>query len=341
VLQDSPGLVRVIGRWSLTALMVNSIIGGSIFGLPNLLAAKVGALSPLFYLVTGVGILIIAGCIAKVSSRYDETGGLYLYARDAFGRFVGLLVAWLTWLTRITAPAAVANLFCIYLARFFPVVSSTVGRVLVLGALISQLALFNYIGVKSGKTVSNVSTVAKVSFLLLFVITGLLALALAGDSSRAQTLADDLEKRFPEDTCVRFSYLPTLRGLLALNRSEPAKAIDLLQTALPYDLGAPRSSFHGFFGALYPAYVRGQAYLAAHQGAEAAAEFQKILDHPGVVVSDPIGALARLQLGRAYVLSGDKTRAKSAYQDFITLWKDADPDIPILRQAKAEFARLQ
>ena len=97
----------------------------------------------------------------------------------------------------------------------------------------------------------------------------------------------------------------------------------------------------GFFGALYPIYVRGEAYLAAHQGAEAAAEFQKILDHRGIVVSDPIGALARLQLGRAFALSGDKTKAKTAYQDFLTLWKDADPDIPILKQAKAEYARLR
>ncbi len=94
-------------------------------------------------------------------------------------------------------------------------------------------------------------------------------------------------------------------------------------------------------GTLYPAYVRGLAYLAAHQGAEAAAEFQKILDHRGIVLSDPIGALAHLQLGRAYALSGDKTKAKSAYQDFLTLWKDADPDIPILKQAKAEYANLK
>ena len=176
--QSSPGLVRVIGRWSLTALMVNSIIGGSIFGLPNLLAAKLGALSPLSYLVAGAAILIIAGCIAEVSSRYEETGGLYLYARDAFGRFIGLLVAWLTWLTRIAAPAAVANLFCVYFARFFPVLGSRIGRLLVLTALISQLAFFNYIGVKTGKVVSNVATGAKVGFLLLFVISGLLALLL-------------------------------------------------------------------------------------------------------------------------------------------------------------------
>jgi eukaryotic-like serine/threonine-protein kinase len=168
-----------------------------------------------------------------------------------------------------------------------------------------------------------------------------LALAFSGDSARAQNLATDLERRFPEDTAVRFSYMPTLRGVLALNRAEPAKAIELLEVAGPYELGAPPSSFFGFFGSLYPIYVRGLASLAARQGAEAAAEFQKILDHPGIVVSDPIGALAHLQLGRALVLSGDKAKAKTAYQDFLTLWKDADPDIPIFKQAKAEYAKLQ
>ena len=167
------------------------------------------------------------------------------------------------------------------------------------------------------------------------------ALALVGDFSRAQTLANDLEKRFPDDTSVRFSYVPTLQALLAVNHAESARAIALLQIAAPHELGAPRSSFFAFFGALYPVYMRGQAYLAARQGSEAAIEFQKILDHRGVVVSDSIGALAHLQLGRAYALSGDKAKAKNAYQDFLTLWKDADPDIPLLKQAKAEFAKLQ
>ena len=156
------------------------------------------------------------------------------------------------------------------------------------------------------------------------------ALALSGDSSRSQTLANDLERRFGEDTSARFRYLPALRARVALNHGEPSKAIELLQIAVPYELGAPRSSMHGFFGALYPVYVRGEAYLALHQGAEAAAEFQKILDHRGIVVSDPIGALAHLQLGRAFAISGDKIKAKAAYQDFLTLWKDADPDVPIL-----------
>jgi DNA-binding winged helix-turn-helix (wHTH) protein/tetratricopeptide (TPR) repeat protein len=167
------------------------------------------------------------------------------------------------------------------------------------------------------------------------------ALALSGDTPRSQELADDLEKQFPEDTAVRFSYLPSIRALLALNRKERAKAIGLLQIAVPYELGAPRSSLQGNFGSLYPIYVRGEVYLAAHQGAEAAMEFQKIVDHPGIVLIDPIGALAHLQLGRAYALAGDTTKAKVAYQDFLSLWKDADVDIPIFKQAKMEFAQLQ
>jgi eukaryotic-like serine/threonine-protein kinase len=167
-----------------------------------------------------------------------------------------------------------------------------------------------------------------------------LALALSGDSSRSQTLANDLETRRPEATPVRFSYLPTLRALLALHRGEPAKAIELLQPAAPFELGLPWTGGE-LFGVLYPVYVRGEAYLAAHQGPEAATEFQKILDHRGIVGSDPIGALARLQLGRAYALSGDKTKAKNAYRDFLTLWKDADTDVPILKQAQAEYAKMQ
>ncbi|HTC41708.1 MAG TPA: APC family permease [Candidatus Acidoferrales bacterium] len=174
---ESPhGLVRTIGRWSLTALIVNSIIGGGIFGLPSLLAAKLGGLSPIAYLFAAAGILTVAGCIAEVSSRYEETGGLYLYARDALGRFVGLLVAWLTWLTRIAAPAAVANLFCTYLAQFSPLAGTPGGKLLVLAVLLGHLAFFNYVGVKSGKNLSNFFTAAKVGFLLFFVATGLLAL---------------------------------------------------------------------------------------------------------------------------------------------------------------------
>ena len=157
------------------------------------------------------------------------------------------------------------------------------------------------------------------------------ALALSGESSQAQSVVDDLNNRFPEDTIVQHCYLPLIRALIALNYHNPSMAIQSLQTAGPYELGF----------ALYPAYVRGLAYLAANQGFEAEAEFQKILDHRGVVVNDPIGALAHLGLARAYALQGDTAKAKAAYQDFLTLWKDADPDIPILKEAKAEYAKLQ
>ncbi len=165
------------------------------------------------------------------------------------------------------------------------------------------------------------------------------ALALSGDSSQAQALADDLERRFPEDTSVRYSYLPAVRARLALNHGDALKALELLQ-AVPYELGTHRSTIHARFGALYPVYVRGQADLALHRGAEAAGEFQKILDRHGIVMRDPVGALARLQLGRAFALAGDQTKAKAAYEDFLTLWKNADSDIPILKKAKAESAML-
>ena len=168
-----------------------------------------------------------------------------------------------------------------------------------------------------------------------------LALALSGDSSRSQPLADDLEERFPEDTFAKFTYVPVLRGLSALDRKKPTDSVEQLQIALPYELAVNGLNFNHFYlGGLHSAYVRGEALLAAHRYAEAAAEFQKILDHRGIVGADPIGALAHLQLGRAFVLSGDTIKAKAAYQDFLTLWKDADPDIPILRQAKAEYAKL-
>jgi len=174
--QTSRALVRTIGRWSLTALMVNSIVGVSIFKLPGDLAARLGGFSPFSCLGAGAGILIIAGCIAEVSSYYEETGGLYLYARDALGRFAGLLVAWLTWLTRIAAPAAAANLFCTYAAQFYPALGARRGELLLLSVLIGHLALLNYIGVKTGKNVSNIFTAVKVGFLLFFVTAALLAL---------------------------------------------------------------------------------------------------------------------------------------------------------------------
>jgi serine/threonine protein kinase/Flp pilus assembly protein TadD len=160
-----------------------------------------------------------------------------------------------------------------------------------------------------------------------------LVLALAGDAVHAQALADDLGNRFPEHAIIQFNYLPTIRAQLALSRKDSLKSIDVLQAAGPYELSSS--------GALYPVYVRGEAYLAAHQGSAAAVEFQKILDHRGIVLNEPIGALSHLLLGRAYAMQGDAAKARAAYQDFLTLWKDADPDIPILIAAKSEYAKLK
>jgi tetratricopeptide (TPR) repeat protein len=168
-----------------------------------------------------------------------------------------------------------------------------------------------------------------------------LALALSGGSSRSETLAGDLEKRFPEDTFVKFTYGPVLRALAALRRGKPVDSVEQLQIALPFELAVNGLNFNHFYlGGLHSSCVRGQALMAAHRYAEAAAEFQKILDHRGIVGLDPIGAQAHLQLGRAFALSGDKAKAKTAYNAFLALWKDADPGIPILKSAKAEYDKL-
>jgi tetratricopeptide (TPR) repeat protein len=161
-----------------------------------------------------------------------------------------------------------------------------------------------------------------------------IALGLAGDAPQATRLAADLAKRFPEDTIVQFEYLPMIHAAAALQSGSANKALEALVPAAPYELGST-----GFN--LYPVYLRGEAYLAVHQGSAAAAEFQKILDHACVVQNEPIGALAHLGLARAYALSGDTVKAQAAYQDFLALWKDADPDIPILKEAKAEYVKLQ
>ncbi len=143
------------------------------------------------------------------------------------------------------------------------------------------------------------------------------------EDPRAKTLMNDLDPRFPEGTLVQFSHLPFLRAQLALNRHDPARAIEILQPAASYELGWQGPSTGGFSGSLFVIYVRAQAYLAAHRGTEAAAGFQKIIDHIGVVSNDPtIVAVARLQLARALLLV-DGGKAKSAYEDFLKLWKDA------------------
>jgi len=165
-----------------------------------------------------------------------------------------------------------------------------------------------------------------------------LTLARVGETARAKGFVEELERTYPSHTVLKVYWLPAINAALELNANNPTPATVLLEAAAPYELGAPPQLQ---VGTLYPAYIRGQAQLMAHNGSAAAAEFQKLLDHRGVVLNFVTGALAHLQLARAYALSGDTAKAKSAYQDFLTLWKDADPDIPILKEAKAEHAKLQ
>ena len=170
-------------------------------------------------------------------------------------------------------------------------------------------------------------------------ILGAVAFARSDNSQRALDLADEIGRRLPGDTMVQGYWLPVIRASVALTRNDAPAALELLRTSKEYELGAPLPSMQ--MGAtLYPVYVRGEAYLKAGRGPEAAAEFQKIIDHRGVVLNFVLGALAHLQLGRARAMSGDQEGARQAYDECFTLWKDADPDIPILRAARAEYARL-
>lgn len=171
-------LVRDLGRWSLAALMLNTMIGSSIFGLPSLIAAHLGRWSPAGYLVAFAGVAVIAACLAEVASQFQEAGGPYLYARAAFGPFVGIQIGWLTWLARISAASAVANLFISYLIAFIPAVTAPLVRFAVIAALLSFLAAMNYRGVSSGRRLSNFFTVTKLALLAAFVAGGLAALAL-------------------------------------------------------------------------------------------------------------------------------------------------------------------
>jgi tetratricopeptide (TPR) repeat protein len=176
-----------------------------------------------------------------------------------------------------------------------------------------------------------------------------LAFAMAGDTARAESLAQDLNKRFPLDTQMQSLWLPAIQSQVALDRKNPASALNTLQAASPIELG--EIGFVVNISCLYHVYVRGEAYLAAGQGSAAAAEFQKILDHSGIVWNCWTGALARLGVARANALQARtsqgadadaaRVRALAAYKDFLTLWKAADPDVPILKEAKAEYAKLQ
>jgi predicted Zn-dependent protease len=159
-----------------------------------------------------------------------------------------------------------------------------------------------------------------------------LALARAGDTAAAEKLATDLDK-----TLVQRYWLPTIRAGIAVERKDPNRAIELLKVPSTVELG----EITQFTIFLCPVYLRGEGYLMLHDGNRAAAEFQKFIAHRGVAMNFPWGALARLGLARAYAVQGDTAKAKSDYPDFLTLWKDADPDIPILKKAKAEYAKLQ
>ena len=170
------------------------------------------------------------------------------------------------------------------------------------------------------------------------------ALALSHDSAQARELAADLEERYPEDTSVQFSYLPVLRALDALNEGDAAKALEMTQVSAPYELAVPGTAYFtgaSFFGALYPVYVRGLAYSRMGRHREATAEFQKILDHPGITLNDPIAPRTRLDLARVLSASGDRAGAVKVYQDLLALWQEADSDTPLVEQAIAESAALR
>jgi len=166
---------------------------------------------------------------------------------------------------------------------------------------------------------------------------GALVLARAGHTAGAEKLAAELDKTFPLDTLVQRYWLPSIRAAVALQRKDPNRAIELLKANSAIELGAPT----GITVVLCPVYLRGDGYLMLHDGNRAAAEFQKFIDHRGLVGNFQWGALARLGLARAYAVQGDTIKSRTAYQDFFTLWKDADPDIPILKQAKSEYAKLK
>ncbi|MGA7622926.1 MAG: tetratricopeptide repeat protein [Candidatus Acidiferrales bacterium] len=165
-----------------------------------------------------------------------------------------------------------------------------------------------------------------------------LTLARIGETAGAKAIIEELEKNYPSNTILKVYWLPTLKAAMELNANNSTQAVMFLEAAAPYEIGSPPPLQ---VGTMYPVYIRGQAQLVAHNGAAAANEFQKILDHRGLTLNFPIGALAHLGLARAYALTGDAVKAKNAYQDFFALWKDADPDIPILTAAKSEYAKLQ
>jgi serine/threonine protein kinase/tetratricopeptide (TPR) repeat protein len=197
-------------------------------------------------------------------------------------------------------------------------------------------AEFNNVALSRQETASALATASTRDVSILAA----LALARIGDAAKAKRMADDLAARFPLNTVINRYWLPTIYASIEIDRGNPARAVELLQTTAEYELGSPLPQFE-VGGSLYPVYVRGQAYLLLHQGKQAAEEFQKYLDHSGVAVNCPLAALARLQLARSDRLAGDMKSAREKYQEFFALWKSSDPDIPILKQAQTEYAKLQ
>jgi APA family basic amino acid/polyamine antiporter len=173
------GLVRVIGRWSLAALMVNTMIGASVFGLPALIAARLGGLSTTAYFGAAAGVGVIGACLAEVGSQFREAGGPYLYAREAFGPFAAIQIGWLAWLSRVAASSAGANLFITYLSEFQPAVTDPLPRAAIVSVLVVLLAAVNYRGVHGGARLSDFFTIAKLAIIATFVCGGLVALAMS------------------------------------------------------------------------------------------------------------------------------------------------------------------
>jgi APA family basic amino acid/polyamine antiporter len=171
--EQTNGLIRTIGRWSLIALVINSIIGSGIFGLPSVVSGRVGRMAPIAYFVAGAGMAVIAGCLSEVASQFRETGGPYLYARETLGRFWGIQIAWMTWLSRIAAGSGTANLFTTYLGQILPRATQPAYRFAILTTLVGVLAVANYVGVKSGARVSDFFTATKVLLLAIFIGAGL------------------------------------------------------------------------------------------------------------------------------------------------------------------------
>lgn len=187
MVETSSGLIRTIGRWSLAALIVNSVLGGGIFGLPSVVAGRLGKYAPLAYLIAAAGVGLIAACLSEVASQFQETGGPYLYVRTALGRFWGIQIAWMTWLSRLTAASGTANLFATYLAEFTPRATQPFYRATVLSLVIGILAVINYRGVKSATRVNDLFTSVKIFLLFIFISAGLGWLLVHGPVPAAST----------------------------------------------------------------------------------------------------------------------------------------------------------